>query len=83
MFKVVIDSRTPMDKTAILEKQFFGSIKVFTATQDIIDQDRFVDTLPISFDTYKFIKDDPFLMISEYLQINSDSPLNTITFTVT
>lgn len=39
--------------------------------------------MPISLDTYKYLKDEEFLLVSEYIKIESEKPSeNKITFTI-
>jgi hypothetical protein len=42
-----------------------------------------VQSLPISLDTYKYMVDEPYMLVSEYIQINPEQQRdNKITFTV-
>ena len=44
---------------------------------------RYVETLPISLNTYKYLKDEDYILISEYIHLNTrteDSSKNTINF---
>ena len=61
----------------------FGMYKVHMAEVEFFDQNRYVDTFPISMDTYKYIKDDPFMLISEHIMLTDDPSKNKLTFTVT
>lgn len=44
---------------------------------------RYVQSLPISLDTYKYLMDDEYLLVSEYIQLQSDNiKENKITFRI-
>jgi hypothetical protein len=44
-----------------------GILAEYESTNEIVDYNRYVESLPISLDTYKYIKDEEYVLISEYL----------------
>lgn len=38
--------------------------------------------MPLSLDTYKYLKDEEYILVSEYLQLNSNMENNKIDFTI-
>lgn len=55
---------------------------MYTGLTEIHDKARFVDTLPISLNTYKYMKEESYLLISEYVQYTNDQDKNKISFTI-
>jgi hypothetical protein len=58
-------------------------MKQYTSQEEIASINRYVQSLPISLDTYKYMLDEPYLLVSEYIQINPEQQRdNKITFSV-
>ena len=47
-----------------------------------MDLNRYVESLPISLNTYKYLKEEQFMLVSEYIQISDTQRDNKIDFTI-
>lgn len=57
-------------------------LKTYISDLEIKDLNRYVESLPISLDTYKYLKDEPYMLVSEYVQISEIPEDNKITFKI-
>ena len=57
-------------------------MKEYISATEIQDLNRYVETLPISLNTYKYLKEENYLIVSEYVQLSSKQE-NLIMFNIT
>lgn len=57
-------------------------LKTYTSQSEIQDLNRYVENLPITLENYKYMKDEDFILISEYIQITENIDDNRIDFNI-
>ncbi|CDW81429.1 laminin subunit alpha-like [Stylonychia lemnae] len=81
-FGVNVISQLSGSNIANFQTSNYGIVRTYISQEEIQDLNRYVESLPISLDTYKYLKDEEYMMVSEYIRMNEANNMNKITFKI-